>query len=958
MRLICQILKHCFLLVLVGLSCGVSSQDPYFKLFTSEDGLPSNQIYEIFQDSKGIMWFGTNNGAVRYDGCEMEIFNIDNGLRAPLVSRIREDKDGKINIMNRICASRYEDGTTKPMSFQVIEMISEKVAKSQFPRLQFARFGSDSLDWILNQKGYYRIKNNELHAISPPDNRPYLTISEKKLLFHIGEKHLWVPHDFSQSEGNNDFDYLKINDQLYFLYYGNQLFVYENDQVRLLRKFDSQISCLAKSAFYNGSLLVSTYSHGIHRFDLAKLTEYPQVLFPNIHITATFEDHEGGLWVGSNQIGLLYIPNQTVQTYTLEKNGIQQEPLFMVGHKDSIFFATNNGELYGLQNNTMNRIAAYDEQIKCLTMDRNNQLVVAVDKHGIIRVPNNELLHKYNETPRIKMHFTLENELCFSYDEAGILYKDETPSFHGKTRSIYALAEKDSHSLYVGTYDGLYEFDLRDKKFNPLFPQSPLYRELIHDVQTTKDFIVLSASNGLSIVNQDTFFYLQKLEGLSTSFTPNTHIDRDETLWITTAKGLNRVDNPFDKEKRNIRVYSIQSGLPTNKINNTYTYKDTVWVATGLGISKFLKPDTIIGAQPVLNLNKVSINNQPFPKKATYELAYKQNVIRIDFKGLTYRKRNSIRYQYRLLGTDSIWTTSKEHFVLFSGLGSGDYTLEIKAIGLFGESSPTQRVHFHIGKPFWATWWFWAAIGGCLLSIVWLLFQRRLNRIKSHLEGIQLRQRLTDELNTITHQSLSSQLNPHFIFNALNSIQRFVLENDRKSSNKYLSRFAQLMRLVLENSKEPFISLDLELRTLEAYLDLETLRLKEKVSYSIEVDSTLAPLELKIPPLLLQPMVENAIWHGLMVKNGQGCIKVKISNMEEQFCCIIEDDGIGRKKLAKQSMKVIKEQRSSGTAMTEKRISIASQLYNKEVGFQIIDLKDDVGNGIGTRVEIALPKVY
>jgi sensor histidine kinase YesM len=204
--------------------------------------------------------------------------------------------------------------------------------------------------------------------------------------------------------------------------------------------------------------------------------------------------------------------------------------------------------------------------------------------------------------------------------------------------------------------------------------------------------------------------------------------------------------------------------------------------------------------------------------------------------------------------------------------------------------------------------------------------------------------------------ALRSQMNPHFIFNCLNSIKLYTLENDSAAASEYLTVFSQLIRLVLENSHSEKVSLQKELETLRLYIELEAMRFKDKVQYKIEVAPEIDQQYTEIPPLLIQPYVENAIWHGLMHKKNGGIINIAVTQSTEQSLLIeISDNGVGRQVAAAYKSKSATRQKSFGMKMTSERISIINQIYKMEADIQINDIKDDFDNTAGTKVSIKIP---
>ncbi|MFH1321981.1 MAG: tetratricopeptide repeat protein [Bacteroidota bacterium] len=242
-----------------------------------------------------------------------------------------------------------------------------------------------------------------------------------------------------------------------------------------------------------------------------------------------------------------------------------------------------------------------------------------------------------------------------------------------------------------------------------------------------------------------------------------------------------------------------------------------------------------------------------------------------------------------------------------------------------------------------------------LLGFITVIFISLLLYIYFRTKETKKRNSLQQELNKYMQKVLTQQMNPHFIFNTLNSIQYYILQNDKKSSTKYLTMFAKLMRITLDNSQHHTIPIKDELNALNLYLELETLRFEKKFDYVIKVDKNSDLLNYKIPTLLIQPYVENAIWHGLMHKQEKGKVTVELNLKDNNIICCIEDNGIGREKAKEIKNKKTHTHKSLGTKITETRLNLINSLYGSNMNIKYIDLKDEMGIAKGTKVEICVP---
>jgi sensor histidine kinase YesM len=220
----------------------------------------------------------------------------------------------------------------------------------------------------------------------------------------------------------------------------------------------------------------------------------------------------------------------------------------------------------------------------------------------------------------------------------------------------------------------------------------------------------------------------------------------------------------------------------------------------------------------------------------------------------------------------------------------------------------------------------------------------RQNRIKANQQNIQLKQRL-----------FRSQMNPHFIFNSLASIQNSIINEDPMKASKYLARFSKLVRNILDSSTAETITLEDEINTIENYLTLQKIRYPEMINFNISVDDGLDVEATFIPPMLAQPFIENAIEHGLKSKEAKGNIEVRFTKKNQTLVLEIEDDGIGRPQAQENLKAKDPGHKSMATGITQERINVLNRKKKRKIHFNIIDLKDESGRARGTKVMIEIP---
>jgi two-component sensor histidine kinase len=341
-------------------------------------------------------------------------------------------------------------------------------------------------------------------------------------------------------------------------------------------------------------------------------------------------------------------------------------------------------------------------------------------------------------------------------------------------------------------------------------------------------------------------------------------------------------------------------------------------------------------------------------EKPEMKLPNNKNFLQFEFAATSFNNSNQNQYAYQLEGADKDWVYSgNRNTVSYSGLKSGTYTFKTKAAnndGIWGEE---RKIKIHIQPPFYATWWFIAAT---ILFFSGLIFVWNRYRIQQTRKEEKLKAVFQQQIAETEMKALRAQMNPHFIFNSLNSIQKYILKNEHFEASQYLTKFSRLIRLILDHSNQSTILLSSELELLKLYVEMESLRFDNKFDYKIIAGENLLPDTVEIPSMLIQPYVENAIWHGLLHKEERGILRITFNKQSEtDLTVIIEDDGIGREKAAELKSKQVLKKKSYGMQITEDRIAIINRAQNINATFEINDLKDQLGNAAGTKVVLVIP---
>ncbi|MEM6726413.1 MAG: histidine kinase, partial [Bacteroidota bacterium] len=417
----------------------------------------------------------------------------------------------------------------------------------------------------------------------------------------------------------------------------------------------------------------------------------------------------------------------------------------------------------------------------------------------------------------------------------------------------------------------------------------------------------------------------------------------------------------YELATENFSLIDRSDGLSSNEINAIMRYDSLIWLGTPQGLCSIV-PDGSYTDQlkPPIRIQEFKGGNKRYPVKSGTRFPSNVNDVSIKFSGLSYRSRDKLAYYYLLWkeGEQGNWVRTQNQEVDFPDLSAGQYAFKVVAVNADGyQSTEPAMITFEI-VPKWFNRiavriliiFFFVALAAFLSYTFFKMKQNRLAQ-KNAVEV---------QMNTLRQKALQAQMNPHFIFNAMNSIMHFLSQNDRKSAMDYLAVFARLIRMIFDFSRRELIGLKEEVSFLKHYLQLEQLRFEDRIQTIIEVDESLYNHRVLLPPLLIQPLIENAYKHGLMHKTGKGYLKIQFSDQGSKMLVMIEDNGVGREKARSIQAKsrLVKNHESSGLSTTKDRLNTLNQqnpIAVGQYGLEVIDLYDAYQESVGTRVVLTIP---
>lgn len=975
-----MVLKVFAIIAFFIISIAGHSQEYSYKQYTTAHGLPSNVVYSAFQDSLGYIWFCTNAGVSRFNGISFQNFTVEDGLSDNEVFGAFQTGSGKIwfrTFSNKLCY--YENG--KFYNHKTVPWLNTSFGGLRLPFIDskgkgWSRDYVDTYVYVLNEKEKliekisYRLKDSSILIV---------TAREVDTILYSVEKDVYSSIYAFLDKNKTVVD--KLNDVLSYFNFArpflNSLHTrYPHLSIHYLylvfisihNVFRFKMHDIILPADRNDrSYWITHANKGIIRGkDIYNPQEQLEVYLPQRNINSVMVDKEGNYWFTSPTEGVFLLNAHAVKT---QNPGKEDGEIYSVTGNSNYIMCGNNNEVLFIDRKTGKKFSwNYDlvknssayNRIKDMLIDGDDKCWLASDigiaclrfaNGNAQRIYPSKSLTSHNEMYAGSMKALAkgtDGKIYFGSHAWLFSIGDDFAAKKIGYKRVTAIVEIEDNSLLVGSNDGLYLF-----KDNNLVPYPDKRYDLsqhITDLSRSPSGFVCAATNdnGLIIKKGKDFFYItasDTLNRLNSNICRKVFIDGNNNIWACTNKGLCRLTitswSPF---AYHVQQFTTDDGLISNDVNDVFVSNDSVWVATSQGLSYFMESEVKTeGAVPLIYISRAdTLMNRTFSHRTK---------IAIGLEGISFESLGKLRYRYRIKGLYQDWRYTDRNQILYDVLPPGQYQLEVYSINRFGqESSKPATASFTIAAPWWATGWaytlyFFSAVA--ILIVAFILVRRNSRRKeRDRMKHIQ-------QLQQLELKALRSQMNPHFIFNTLNAVQKYILENDKEASYRYLTRFSKLIRSFLENSRQTTISLKDELDLLRSYMEMEALRFRNKFTYEINIASSLDPVSTYIPSMLIQPYVENAIWHGIQHKQANGHVKLSVQDLGGNVLkCTIQDNGIGRKKAGEIESASGSQHQPVGMTITQQRLEIINEKL-KQVSVNFIDIEEDTsGSGTGTIVEL------
>ena len=942
-----------------------NAQSPYYQKISAGQGLPTSTIYDLFSAEDGYLYLGLETGLARFNGSRFKTYEIIEN-RSRSLNAIQQDKNGRIWCMNFTNQIFYlEEDTLRP-DFTINNVIDKS---------------GPLRDFKITEKGLYFLTEHQLFIkdwagridtlLNIDNSIPNNTFVE--IVLSADKKDIFII----------DFEYIYSLDKNYAiisktnLTNGHNTGIFKGDELVISPKGKIENLTIGGENVYIPVELRNNYINHISVIDddlwlctnLGLIPWYQDnnafnsVYFENTRITDIVKDIEGGYWVSSVDRGLFYIPNINLKQIVVSDYNINRVER---GHDNSIFIGLGNGDIFMISDDREDitkLTTSFVTELEFLFFDENsNRLISSQGVHDLknnydyqaIQLGKNVssddrgnfLFNTYNQAILLNSDLTslpnieadLESFLNITYYSTYNI-----PGFTiFRNRSNVSKYDPTSKSFYLGAYDAFRKLSLTEEKIIKFRGKDIVALDIKR--YQDKGYLLSTQKDGLLLMANDTIFsYFDTSTGLISNTCIKSEI-RDSLIFVLTDKGLNMINT----NSNNVTNISAILSIKDLNIFDFKLIKDELFLASDKGLLYIDIPKESFPILPKLNSLNLYRPNEFKPLESSV-LPHWDNNIRFIAEALHFQNNGQYTFSYRLNGLDNVWheQSSENNTFNYLALPSGKYTFELRTL-MNGFYSQTYTIPFQIKSPFWSTPLFFITAFLLTVLVSYLIFRRLLAQQRK-------KQKIKQQLLHSQLVSLRSQMNPHFMFNIVNSVQGLIYANKKIEASNLLGKMSSLMRRVLEVSDQPKISLYKEIEILKNYVELEAARFEEDFHYSIETNIPSEDQELLIPSLIVQPFVENAIKHGLMHKSGVKKLVIEINKKSEKLIEIcIEDNGIGRKASQKINEKR-KNHNSFASEAIESRISLINKADNEEsISLDIVDLMNEDDTPLGTRIIIKI----
>ncbi|KAF0152763.1 MAG: signal transduction histidine kinase LytS [Ignavibacteria bacterium] len=989
-----KLYKRIFTLVILfslTFIASIYSQTPSYYHYKSTDGLASATVFEIIQDKEGFIWLATQSGVSRFDGKRFTTYTVEDGLNSNMITSLT------LGIKGEIFFATYEKGINILKNGHIKSYYDHTKGKLDHITFLINVPSANNNKLLANTRGSYinaLEKNNTGKLVNKV---VYLeqfilnkidTLTDGRIIALTKKGLFEIKNDAARKiniEGNPSIEsYSLANSSDGSFYIGSKGNIYsiKNNKVIYTYKVNvggnNEVSNLLKDK--KGNLWFSVMNKGFFKipYDSKEIINIGKKMnLQTTNVNHLFEDKEGNIWLGTYGKGAYCLTNFHLSSYT-EEDGLSNNSVHSITKDKSgkVFIGTYNGvnlfyknKFEHIKKDPVSPLTEYIHNVKVLNdgvyiaggfpnTDRERVVYKGVNynfhnRPTFIRTKNG--LNIFGTTGNhIKIHrnFFLANR--FAFQDFSIL-GDSLIS-----NRINDLYEDTDGNIWVGSTFGLCQlsnFTETSGKVNwdkTYFPSYPVLNSKIRSIYQDSNGKVWFAGD-LGIANYDlrsgSISEYKSINGYDLSFSTSISSDKKGRIWIGTMRGLYLLNGA------EIIYLNSKTGLPTDEVLSLFydEEKNILYVGTSSGISLLdIKLfDEFLPLPPAIKLISIQAGDSIYTENQKLVFEHEANNIYIEFAGLNFSSPGAMKYKYKL---NNEWIETDYNFLNFTSLKHGEYNIAISAKAQNTSWGKPITVSFIVLPRFVETVWFILLIFGLILLLVLAVVVWRIKLLsKKNKDKLEL----TERINELKHQALSAMMNPHFIFNSLNSVQYLINHQKNEEANNYIAMMAKLIRKNLDTAGSGFISLSEEINRLKLYLDLEKLRFQEKFSYEIILGNNVESDSLLIPNMIIQPFVENSLWHGIINSGATGQLTVSFlfeyveidSLVSKSLVIRVTDNGVGIKEA---SRKKKEDHISKGIQIIEERLKLLSAKMELPKPIILEDLSERNNNSQGTEVIISL----
>ena len=925
-----------------------------YMVYNRELGLRGSS-YQLEQDRDGNIWIASSYGIEMFDGNTFTQFTVDDGLASYHHYKLHKDQKGNIWFI----------GSDKLMSYYDIEQkeirpyaFNDSIKKHIPYGFTFELFVQDSIVSLYSLYGKMSFVNG--NPILPENpTRQTITIDvpaegEVRASFMrkggegkpTGQTYLDLSalgYDYSLDSTivlSGNISQIGIHplaeDEIYL--HADRWLLKITPEGITSRRMDDLILDVD---LYNGKLLVAMVRKGLEQIDRSDLSH--QFSFHRKEIVSgIFVDNENSLWVSIYGKFLCYYPASQFTHVSL--TDYEDILLNSVPYDNKLVTVSADGDVYALDPVTHQSETLVDGDTlpgsvgylgnlddDHLIFTRSYGKALHVSTRRFVPLENDEYLlgnsAPVNDTLRLgiyrghlKLYDSKNLEVLYSYDLEGA----------GRVSEVLVTPDGNFLTHGNGGLCGLTFDDTMGVSLEVIYADITVRRSYQHG----DSIFLVDEMRGLFLHTSDTFarFHPEHLRGIK----PSGCVILNDDLWLSSYQGL----YAYNMKTQELQEYSLYHGLESLRLRNVFlTVDSSIWVETDTGFDRFDPEKGTQAYVPGIVIDSLVVDGV---NQDTTVFSHDAKLYQFHFTGFCLRCRSEIRFEYRLVGQDDAWISSAEGIATYHKLPPKQYRFEVRMVTPDDEYSEVIAFPFEVSSPFYTKAWFIIVCVVLLLLISGLIYWLRLRALKKH-------HHLVSELQNNQQRMIGMQMNPHFIFNSLNSIQTYIFRNDAREANNYIVKFGKLMRTYLNNSAHEKISLSQEITSLQEYIELENLRLKEGVSISFDLQGIDQPETISIPIFFLQPILENAVWHGIAATETPGQINVRVSLREAAVRFEVRDNGNG---LNENTLN--KSHRIRSTQINKKRLLLLSDLH--QGNFQMkVENRVEGGEIVGVCTTIDLP---